>query len=973
MTSSRVTRDSVITYPEGSGRPGMGADLNVFYEELPSAYQSLDAKGRIIYVNGAWLEMFGYARDDVIGKTFRDLLAPDYVNVFDENFAKFKEAGKISGAEFEMVRKDGGRIFVSFDGVWVCDKNGNLQRTNCIAKDVSQRKMVEGALMASEIRYRRLFEAAKDGILIIDADSGVILQVNPFLETLLGYPHEELLGKQLWEIGLFTDRVASKDAFLELQRKGYVRYEDLPLETKDGRQIDVEFVSNVYTVDPIKVVQCNIRDITERKKKAEELSTANEQLTVANQRLTAANQQLQAIEQQLRASSQSLTASEARFRALFDNMGSGVAVYEPTADGEDFIVRSLNKAGEEQTKSKVADILGRNITEAFPGVKEMGLFEVLKRVSVTGVPEQHPTAFYDDKRLTAFYENFVYRLPAGEVVAIFTNVTEQKRNQEALEAANQQLTAANQQLSVAEQWLQASLQAVKDSEERFRSIFEESPIGAALSDPETSRFLRVNGMFCQMLGYTENEFVIMSFKDITLQEFIQQDVENIRRLAAEEISVYRTEKKYVKKGGGSLWASTTVSAIRDADDKILYYLAMVEDITERKEAEEELRTSKSFTEGIVNTTPDLLYIYDLVEHRNLYSNKEITAVLGYPPQEVKEMGSRLFEIILHPDDAAKVAEHHAKCSKLKQGEALEVEYRMRHSEGKWCWLFSRDTPYEFGADGIVKQIIGAALDITEHKQMEAELKEYSTKLESMVAERTRELEAANKEIKRLFEAKTQFVSQLSHDLRTPLTPILALMPQIGASQQDEKNRERFDVVNRNVEYMRKLVTEALNLAKLDSSTLVLNKSQVDLAKTVETLKADHAEEFEKAKISFEMDIPAGLMLSADELRLKEVLDNLIGNSIKYSPDGGKLTLTARMAGNETEVSVKDEGIGVEEKELQNIFLEFYKVDTSRHDLHSTGLGLAICKRIVELHGGRIWAESEGLGKGTTIRFTLPLA
>jgi len=121
-------------------------------------------------------------------------------------------------------------------------------------------------LQHSEKRYRRLFESAKDGILILDADTGKVDDVNPFLLQLLGYPFDEIWGKYIWELGVFKDIAASKDAFKELQDNEYIRYEDLPLETHDGRPISVEFVSNVYLVDQCKVIQCNIRDITNRKK-----------------------------------------------------------------------------------------------------------------------------------------------------------------------------------------------------------------------------------------------------------------------------------------------------------------------------------------------------------------------------------------------------------------------------------------------------------------------------------------------------------------------------------------------------------------------------------------------------------------------------------------------------------------------------------------------------------------------------------
>jgi len=146
-----------------------------------------------------------------------------------------------------------------------------IQRELGDAKTRHERKQAEGAMLASEARYRRLFEAAKDGILILNANTGAIVDVNPFLIEIVGYSHAEFLGKQLWEIGFFKDIVANKAAFLKLQEERYIRYENLPLETKDGHRIWVEFVSNAYDVNGKQVIQCNIRDITERKRSADQL------------------------------------------------------------------------------------------------------------------------------------------------------------------------------------------------------------------------------------------------------------------------------------------------------------------------------------------------------------------------------------------------------------------------------------------------------------------------------------------------------------------------------------------------------------------------------------------------------------------------------------------------------------------------------------------------------------------------------
>jgi PAS domain S-box-containing protein len=143
---------------------------------------------------------------------------------------------------------------------------------------IAERKRIEEALKVSEIRYRRLFETAKDGILILDADTGRITDANPYLQELLGYSLEELLGKLLWEIGPFKDTAASRGAFRRLQRKEYIRYDNLPLETKGRHRKHVEFVSNVYRENGRRVIQCNIRDITPRHNVEEALANASKEM-----------------------------------------------------------------------------------------------------------------------------------------------------------------------------------------------------------------------------------------------------------------------------------------------------------------------------------------------------------------------------------------------------------------------------------------------------------------------------------------------------------------------------------------------------------------------------------------------------------------------------------------------------------------------------------------------------------------------
>ncbi len=194
------------------------------------------------------------------------------------------------------------------------------QRVAELEKAELERKQAETALKVSETRYRRLFETAQDGILILDAGTGEITDVNPFLIDMLGYTHGELMGKKLWEIGAFNDIQISRAAFRKLQRKGYVRYEDIPLNTKDGREIAVEFVSNVYQVNHHNVIQCNIRDITDRKLIETELRKVREELEIRvrkrTDQLSKSNRLLNQEIAERRISEEKLRNSQERLRFL---------------------------------------------------------------------------------------------------------------------------------------------------------------------------------------------------------------------------------------------------------------------------------------------------------------------------------------------------------------------------------------------------------------------------------------------------------------------------------------------------------------------------------------------------------------------------------------------------------------------------------------------------------------------------------
>jgi len=275
-------------------------------------------------------------------------------------------------------------------------------------KDIGNHEGVEEKLTISETNYRRLFETAKDGIMILDAETGMITDVNPFLVELLGYSKSQFIEKKIWEIGFFKDIIANHDKFLELQQKGYVRYEDLPLESIDGRKIRVEFVSNVYLVNHHNVIQCNIRDISNRKQ----------------------------VENTLR-------ESEEKYSVLFEGSTQGISA----ADIETHRFLFSNPAICQMFGYTDAEFLRLNITDLSPKDSlDYGMSEFESQVSgekpisfALPLLRKDGTVFYADVAGTPIIIN-------GRkcIVGFFTDATERKRAEDAL----------------------------KESEQKYRNIFE---------------------------------------------------------------------------------------------------------------------------------------------------------------------------------------------------------------------------------------------------------------------------------------------------------------------------------------------------------------------------------------------------------------------------------------------------------------------------------------------------------------------
>ena len=324
-------------------------------------------------------------------------------------------------------------------------------------------------LETSERRYRRLFETAQDGILILDADTAQIVDVNPFLVEMLGYSKEEFLGKKLWEVGAFKNIQEARSAFTKLQSEHYIRYEDMPLEAKDGKLISVEFVSNVYQVDHTNVIQCNIRDISARKN-AERTSQRAEE---------------------------SLARGERKYSQLVEKMQEGVWIIDKEA-----LILFANP--------RIAEILGCTVDEMqgtplFSFMDERGA-TIAKRLLERchqGIIEQHDFEVMrkDGTLINAILETSPMSDESGNYTGVLGCVTDiTKRKQ-------------------AEQALKDNVEVLAALEKTYGIIVESAAEGILIVNTETKRFKYANPAIIRMLGYSQEEFKEIAIGDLSPKDW----------------------------------------------------------------------------------------------------------------------------------------------------------------------------------------------------------------------------------------------------------------------------------------------------------------------------------------------------------------------------------------------------------------------------------------------------------------------
>ena len=747
-----------------------------------------------------------------------------------------------------------------------------------------------------------------------------------------------------------------------------------------------------------------------------------------------------------------LRQSEEMYRSLFENMMNGFAYCRMLfKDGrpDDFIYIGVNRSFEALTGLK--DVAGKKVSEVIPGIREQDpeLFERYGRVSLGGAPEAFEIYV---KSLKQWFSISVYCPQKEHFVAVFDVITARKRAEESL----------------------------RESEERFRRAFDDAPIGMQLVALD-GRFIRVNRVVCDILGYTEQELLAKDFQSITHPDDISMDVDNVQGLLAGRFDTFEMEKRYIHKRGHTVWVLLSVSLIRDAARNPLHFIGQIQDITEHKRSEAALKESEERFRSAFDDAPIGMAL-SMPDGRYLRVNRSLCGILGYSE---KELLATTWQAITHPDDLG------MNLLYMKQALAgdihyFEVEKRYVHKGGRIVWALSgvslvrdeRGKPLHF---------VSQVRDITEQKRLAGEMvrlkqavdnsgeiifmtdaigtitfvnpaftRLYGYTSQEVIGKTTPRILKSGKHAQEEYElywkailskqlVRREFVNKTKVGglvtVECAVSPILDDRGAIAgflAAQRDITDRKRAaeekaeleaqlvlaqkmeaigtlaggvahdfnniltaiqgytdlslmkvpedDPLRHNLTEVRKASERAANLTRqlllfsqrqvVSLKPVDLNKIVTDLMKMLGRIVGEH--------YKLETNLQADLWtVSADSGQIDQVIMNLVVNARDAMPNGGEITIATENVGAEEEyyrqhpharpgelvcLSVSDKGGGMDKETLSRIFEPFF---TTKERGKGTGLGLAVVHGIVTKHDGWIDVESEP-GKGSTFRVFLPV-
>ncbi len=502
------------------------------------------------------------------------------------------------------------------------------------------------------------------------------------------------------------------------------------------------------------------------------------------------------------------------------------------------------------------------------------------------------------------------------------------------------------------------VEKANENQIRFqRTLIDTIPTPVFFKDA-SCRYLGCNKAFEEYVGYSRDELLGKTPHDLWSAEladsYLQQD------LALLESSGMQAYEGRARSADGTLREVIfNKAAFEEGDGTVAGMVGVILDITERKNAEEATRSAYRQLLDIVEFLPDATFVVDR-DKRVIAWNRAIELMTGVEKREIMGKGEYAYAIPFYNDSRPLLIDLldqeqerlRLNYTHIKQdGQTLFTEVfvpSFRNGESRYFWATA--TPL-FDGDGKQAGAIESIRDITEYKRAE----EDKIRLESQL------------DYARLMET---VMIRLGHDLKTPLTPLFILLPLLKNRLADPELIKKVDMCIACATSIKNLADKTRRLATLSTGATPFELEGVPLASVADQALTDCGEMITRKRIECRNSVDPGIVVRGVPDQLHELLLNLVSNAVHFSPEKGTVFVSADRHGETVVISVQDEGVGLDPTHLEHVFDEFFKADESRHDLDAPGLGLSICKRIVRNHHGRIWAESDGIGRGTTVRFTL---
>lgn len=490
-------------------------------------------------------------------------------------------------------------------------------------------------------------------------------------------------------------------------------------------------------------------------------------------------------------------------------------------------------------------------------------------------------------------------------------------------------------------------QALRESEARYRSLVELQAELTCRFYPDT-RLTFVNEVYCQFVGKSAHALLGQSFLSLVPDTGQEAALRQIEQLVREPNVVLYAENRLKTADGSVRWIEWVSRALTDESGQVIEIQASGRDVTDQKLAEFALRESEERFRQIAESVREAFIILDVKTIQFLYVSPQYQTITGYPVATLYN-DSRQLVGITHPDDQEMVEKAFQE-TLLKQ-EMFNVTHRIFHADGSLRWIWGRYFPIH-NADGEMYLLVGIIEDITERKRQE---------------EQAMQLALEQQRIKLL----TDFVTSASHEFRTPLSLINMSLYLMNRATDAGRKSEFSNRIQREVDKIAQLVDHLLLMTRLDSE-IAVHRGKVNLNEVSELAYVSLEQAIRQKNHRYTAELMPDLPSVVGDIELlRRAVNAMLSNAIQYTASGGSIRVRTRVEGGNVLLSIEDNGSGISEEALPLVFNRFFREDAA-HSTAGFGLGLSIARRVAELHGGTITAESQ-VGRGSTFTLVLPAA